>query len=129
MLSVGLNYKGKLSGSTEDATEFKKSLSLLFHCTESKCLIDTSHTSITKQNLIEALEWLTTGAERGDVLILTYSGLSNTLDFDSTSPQSFFMVDSDGKGIESTEFLNLFVHPLPIGVTFFLSFMIRDLMD
>jgi archaellum biogenesis ATPase FlaH len=85
LLCIGLNYGGKLSGCTSDAMELKKSMQLHYHITESKCIIDSVTKSITKRNLLDALEWLTSGSESGDVLFLTYCGMSKTASLSNNS--------------------------------------------
>jgi hypothetical protein len=77
-LQIGINYKNsnnELHGCIEDIDALTRTFQRIgFTFKESRVLTDDTPVKPTRKNMLEAIDWLVTGASPGDKLFFQYSG-------------------------------------------------------
>lgn len=129
-LLVGINYYGtpaQLSGCVNDVNAMRELYRVRLHVTDFTVLTDVpgSTSRPTKARILDGLEWLVAGCQRGDVLLLHYSGHGTTVrdtDGNEASGRDSTIVPCDytSAGVITDDHLRrALCDMLPCGVTFF----------
>jgi hypothetical protein len=109
-LVIGLNYYTfkQQSNNLHESQQIFQALKLGAYITDIKLINDLPNKLVTKAEIIEQLQWLVNNAEKGDILVLHFSGLSSEYPIVINSTEHI-----------SIEEINSFIFDvLPSGVTF-----------
>lgn len=126
-LVVGINYYGQkgmeLDGCVDDARRVAQALTARGY--KVQLLVDDPRSRTpqpTRQNILKAMQWLVSGAKKGDALFFSYAGHGHQQrdtsgDEADSLDETLLPVDWRSKGeIVDDQIFKLLVRPLPAGV-------------